>query len=134
MASGGRLYLWVTFRPSWGGVPCRIALKVNGFQGKIRLLPQLFLRALLLPLALARCPIHISNSPRAKWPTLRRPCARKARERRYFPSPRLTRECSLTKGEGSGAPKGAGRHFNALRRTPNDAGRSPRGAPPRRFP
>ena len=35
MATGGRLYLWVTFRPSWGGVPCRIGLKVNGFQGKI---------------------------------------------------------------------------------------------------
>jgi hypothetical protein len=44
MASGGRLYLWVTFRPSWGGVPCRIALKVNGFQGKIRLLPQFLTR------------------------------------------------------------------------------------------
>ena len=44
MASGGRLYLWVTFRPSWGGVPCRIVLKVNGFRGKIRLLPQFFTR------------------------------------------------------------------------------------------
>jgi hypothetical protein len=42
MASGDRLYLWVTFRPSWGGVPCRIALTVNGFRGKIRLSPQFF--------------------------------------------------------------------------------------------
>ena len=43
-------------------------------------------------------------------------------------------ESSLTKGEGSGAPKGAGNISNALRRTPNDVGRSPRGAPLRRFP
>src|SRR5206468_9908128 len=42
-------------------------------------------------------------------------------------------ECSLTKCEGSGAPKGAGNISNALRRTPNDVGRSPRGAPLRRF-
>src|SRR5947207_11213352 len=69
----------------------------------------------------------------SKWPKLRRPCSRKARGAPGFPIPSLTRGMLPHKREGSGAPKGAGRHFNALRRTSSDVGRSPRGAPLRRF-
>ena len=47
--------------------------------------------------------------------------------------PSLTRGTLPHQREGSGAPKGAGNISNALRRTPNDVGRSPRGAPLRRF-
>jgi len=108
MASGGRLYLWVTFRPSWGGVPCRIALKVNGFQGKIRLLPQLFLRAFFSFSRLRDALFTFSKSQRAKQSKLRRPCSRKARGAPGFPSPQLTRGMLPHKREGSGAPKGAG--------------------------
>jgi hypothetical protein len=65
---------------------------------------------------------------------LRRPCFRKARGAPGFPSPRSRGGMLPHKCEGSGAPKGAGNIVYALRRTPNDVGRSPRGAPLRRFP
>ena len=78
-------------------------------------------------------PIHISNSRLMKEPKLRRPCSRKARGAPGISIP------SLTRGELPHNVRGAERRkarvtFNALRRTPNNAGRSPRGAPLRRFP
>src|SRR3954470_20662229 len=104
MASGGRLYLWVTFRPSWGGVPCRIALKVNGFQGKIRLLPQFFTRIgvlLCLPLVRTGCPIPIPQPARAKTQSSAAPVFARRGERRDSPSPRSRGECSLTNVRGA---------------------------------
>jgi hypothetical protein len=50
-----------------------------------------------------------------------------------FPHQRMRETSPLPQTWGSGAPKGAGQCLNALRRTPNDAGRSPSGAPLRRF-
>ena len=56
-----------------------------------------------------------------KEPKLRRPCSRKARGSPVISIPSLTRGSSLTKREGSGAPKGAVT-INALRRTPSAMG------------
>src|SRR6266849_5289638 len=72
-------------------------------------------------------PIHISNSQRpdsSKTQSSAAPVLARRGERRAFPSPRSRGESSLTKGEGSGAPKGAGNISNALRRTLNNAERS----------
>ena len=78
--------------------------------------------------------IHMSNSPREQMAKAPPPLFSQGAGSAGISIPSAHEgECSLTKGEGSGAPKGAGNISNALRRTPNDVGRSPRGAPLRRF-
>ena len=73
------------------------------------------------------------KQPANKKPKLRRPCSRKARGAPGISIPRLTRgELPHNVRERSAERRGS--QFNALRRTPNDVGRSPRGAPLRRFP
>ena len=99
-------------------------------------MPWLRFAKTLSALSRAHHQIYISNSRRAdkpKQPKLRRPCSGKARGAPGISIPSLTRGRTLPhQCEGSGAPKGAGNIDTPCGARPCE-GRSPRGAPLRRF-